>query len=145
MHQDALRELLETVHEANSPQVRRWIDCAISHSPSSTAEVLSAAFRAAKSGRPGSAFVSLPIDAMTGDARCKPIRLSTFVEQGAESSLREAARLINSAKSPVTFLGLMASKPNCAHAIRNPLRTMALPVVGTFQAAGAVSLENFRL
>ena len=115
-------------------------------SPSSTAEVLAAAFRAAESGRPGSAFVSLPIDVMTGDARCKPIRLSTFVEQGvaAESSLCEAARLINSAKSPVIFLGLMASKPNCADAIRNLLRTTALPVVGTFQAAGAVSQENFR-
>jgi len=34
-------------------------------SPASTAEVLAAAFRAAESGRPGSAFVSLPMDVMT--------------------------------------------------------------------------------
>ena len=64
-------------------------------SPASTAEVLAAAFRAAESARPGSAFVSLPTDVMTGEAQCKPIGLSSFTEQGraAEASLREAARL----------------------------------------------------
>jgi len=110
-------------------------------SPAATAEVMSAAFRAAEAYRPGSAFVSLPKDIMTGEAECRPIRLSAFVEQGpaAGKSLSEAARLINSAKSPVILLGLMASKPKFADAIRNLLRTSTLPVVGTFQAAGAVS------
>ena len=94
-------------------------------SPAATAEVLSAAFRAAEADRPGSAFVSLPKDVITGEAKCRPIRLSAFVEQGpaAGGSLSEAARLINSAKSPVIFLGLMASKPKFADAIRNLLRT----------------------
>jgi len=115
-------------------------------SPAATAEVLSAAFRAAESDRPGAAFVSLPMDVVTGEAKCSPIRLSS-VEQGraADKSLREAARLINSAKSPVIFLGLMASKPKCADAIRTLLSTTTLPVVGTFQAAGAISREEFPL
>jgi acetolactate synthase-1/2/3 large subunit len=110
-------------------------------SPAATAEVMSAAFRAAEADRPGSAFVSLPKDIMTGEAECRPIRLSAFVEQGpaARKSLSEAACLINSAKSPVILLGLMASKPKFADAVRNLLRTSTLPVVGTFQAAGAVS------
>jgi acetolactate synthase-1/2/3 large subunit len=114
-------------------------------SPAATAEVLSAAFRAAESDRPGAAFISLPIDVVNGEAQCKPIQLSAFAERGraAEQSLQEAARLINSAKSPVIFLGLMASKPNCADAIRTLLKTTTLPVVGTFQAAGAVSREDF--
>src|SRR3979411_1072615 len=51
-------------------------------SPTATAEVLSAAFRAAEADRPGSAFVSLPKDIMTGEAECRPIRLSAFLEQG---------------------------------------------------------------
>jgi len=116
-------------------------------SPAATAEVLSAAFRAAESDRPGAAFVSLPIDVVTGEAQCKPIRPSAFVGQGPapEKSLREAARLINSAKSPVIFLGLMASKPKCADAIRALLTSTTLPVVGTFQAAGAISREMFPL
>ena len=116
-------------------------------SPESTAEVLSAAFRAAESDRPGAAFVSLPMDVVTGEAKCSPIRPSAFAEQGcaAETSLREAARLINSAKSPVIFLGLMASKPKCTDAIRTLLSTTTLPLVGTFQAAGAISREEFPL
>jgi acetolactate synthase-1/2/3 large subunit len=114
-------------------------------SSAATSEVLSAAFRAAESGRPGAAFVSLPMDIVIGEAKCKPIHLSTFVGQGPapERSLREAARLINSAESPVILLGLMASKPRCGDAIRKLMNTTTLPVVGTFQAAGAVSRELF--
>ena len=59
-------------------------------SPAATAEVLSAAFRAAESNRPGAAFVSLPMDVVSGEAQCRPIQLSAFAEQGraAERSLR---------------------------------------------------------
>jgi acetolactate synthase-1/2/3 large subunit len=112
-------------------------------SPTSTAEVLSAAFRAAESGRPGAAFVSLPMDVVIGEAKCKPIQLSTFVGQGPapERALREAARLINSAGGPVIFLGLMASKPKSVDAIRKLMSTTTLPAVGTFQAAGAISKD----
>jgi acetolactate synthase-1/2/3 large subunit len=114
-------------------------------SPAATAEVLSAAFRAAESGRPGAAFVSLPMDVVTGEAKCKPIQLSTWVGAGPapERSLREAARLINSAEAPVIFLGLMASKPKSVDAIRKLMSTTTLPAVGTFQAAGALSKDLF--
>src|ERR1700752_5439251 len=115
-------------------------------SPAATGEVLAAAFRAAESDRPGAAFVSLPIDVMTNAAKCKSIRLSTPVAQGpaAKQSLSDAARLIDSAKSPVILLGLMASKPKFSDALRNLLSTTTFPVVGTFQAAGAISREEFR-
>src|SRR6201982_3879762 len=114
-------------------------------SPGATAEVLSAAFRAAESDRPGAAFVRLPMDIMTGAANCKAIRVKTHVAQGAagKRSLSDAARLIDSAKSPVILLGLMASKPKFSDAIRNLLSTTTFPVVGTFQAAGAISREEF--
>jgi acetolactate synthase-1/2/3 large subunit len=115
-------------------------------SPSATAEVLSAAFRAAEGDRPGSAFVSLPADIATGEAKCKPIRPSTYVQHGpaAKASISEAARLINSAKSPVILLGLMASKPKFAGTINKLLSSTVFPVVGTFQAAGAISRHDFR-
>ncbi len=114
-------------------------------SPTATAEVLSAAFRAAESDRPGASFVSLPTDIMTCPAHCKPIRPSGPVARGpaAKRCLAEAARLIDSAKSPVILIGLMASKPKCSDAIRNLLSTTILPVVGTFQAAGAISRDEF--
>jgi acetolactate synthase I/II/III large subunit len=114
-------------------------------SSSAISETLAAAFRAAESARPGSAFVSLPTDLMTTKAQCKPIVLSSYVDQGraAEVPLHEAARLINAAKVPVVFLGLMASKPKAADAIRAFLNECSMPVVGTFQAAGAISRELF--
>ena len=114
-------------------------------SPSATAEILSAAFRAAETGRPGSAFVGLPTDIMTGEAACKPILLRGIVGQGAgsEAALAEAARVLNGASNPVVLLGLMASKPNAARAIRAMLDRAALPVVGTFQAAGAIAEREF--
>jgi acetolactate synthase-1/2/3 large subunit len=114
-------------------------------SPTATAEVLSAAFRAAETGRPGAAFVSLPMDVVIGEAKCRPIQLSTFVGEGPapERSLREAARLINSAETPVIFLGLMASKPKSVDAICKLMNRTTLPAVGTFQAAGAISKDLF--
>ena len=66
-------------------------------SPASTAEVLAAAFRAAESGRPGSAFVSLPMDVMTGQAQCKPIGLGRFTRK-----VEESTTTIISAKKKVT-------------------------------------------
>jgi acetolactate synthase I/II/III large subunit len=114
-------------------------------SASAVAEALAAAFRAAESGRPGSAFLSLPTDLMTSEAECKPLTPTSSLDAGraAESSLREAARLINAATTPVVFLGLMASKPKVADAIREFLKVCSMPVVGTFQAAGAISRELF--
>jgi acetolactate synthase I/II/III large subunit len=144
----AVADRLKSIHQTlDSVDVCRPVTkySAEIDSPAATAEVMSAAFRAAESGRPGSAFVSLPMDIVTGEAKCKPIQLSTFVGQGPapERSLREAARLINSAESPVILLGLMASKPQCGDAIRKLMNTTTLPVVGTFQAAGAISRELF--
>jgi acetolactate synthase I/II/III large subunit len=144
----AVSDRLKSIHQTlDSVDVCRPVTkySAEIDSPAATAEVMSAAFRAAESGRPGAAFVSLPMDIVIGEAKCKPIQLSTFVGQGPapERSLREAARLINSAESPVILLGLMASKPQCGDAIRKLMNTTTLPVVGTFQAAGAISRELF--
>ncbi|MBB5062498.1 acetolactate synthase AlsS [Granulicella mallensis] len=144
----AVADRLKSIHQTlNSVEVCKPVTkySAEIDSPGATSEVLSAAFRAAESGRPGAAFVSLPMDIVTGEAKCAPITLSTFVGDGPapERSLREAARLINSAESPVILLGLMASKPQCGDAIRKLLSMTTLPVVGTFQAAGAISRELF--
>jgi acetolactate synthase-1/2/3 large subunit len=62
------------------------------------------------------------------------------------TAISEAARLINSSENPVVLLGLLASKPANAAALREFIGKKHLPVVGTFQAAGAVAahlFENF--
>ena len=114
-------------------------------SPSATAEVLAAAFRAAESGRPGAAFVSLPMDVAKGEAQCRPMSLREIRAGGAHpEAIREAARLLNQAATPVVLLGMLASKLNYAQAVRTLLADVPMPVVGTFQSAGAISEELYR-
>lgn len=109
-------------------------------SPEAVAEVVSNAFRAAESGRPGAAFVSLPKDIMAAPAQSSLILPPRFSGQGPAdgAALAEAARLIDAAANPVVLLGLLASKPANADALREFVKQNKLPVVGTFQAAGAV-------
>jgi acetolactate synthase I/II/III large subunit len=111
-------------------------------------EVMANAFRAAESGRPGAAYVNLPKDIMSAPSAHQVLPMPAFSGLGPADSaaLAEAARLINATENPVVLLGLLASKPINAAAVRQFLERNNLPVVGTFQAAGAVGahqLENF--
>src|SRR6202050_517662 len=107
-------------------------------SPEAISEVLTNAFRSAESDRPGAAFVSLPMDIMMGSAKCDVLTLPSYSGVGPAdaASSKEAARLINQAKKPVVLLGLLASRPQNATAVREFVESAKLPVVGTFQAAG---------
>ncbi len=141
---DRLKPLHQTLDSVNvCKSVTKY--AAEIDSPSATAEVMAAAFRAAESGRPGAAFVSLPIDVAMGEAKCQPMSLRETRLGGAHpETIREAARLLNQAATPVVLLGMLASKVNYAQAIRTLLTDTPLPVVGTFQAAGAVSENLYR-
>jgi acetolactate synthase-1/2/3 large subunit len=114
-------------------------------SPESIAEVMANAFRAAESDRPGAAFVNLPKDIMEGDAKCEVLEVPARPRfgPGSRDSLDLGAHIINAAHRPVILLGLLASRPENAEAVRRILRKTHIPVVGTFQAAGAVSRDLF--
>ena len=60
------------------------------------------------------------------------------------AALAEAARLINASENPVVLLGLLASKPANAAAVQDFIGRNNLPVVGTFQAAGAIGAHLFK-
>jgi acetolactate synthase I/II/III large subunit len=115
-------------------------------SPESIAEVMANAFRAAESDRPGAAFVNLPKDIMEGEAKCDALDVpaSPAYGPGSRESLEEAAKIINGAARPMILLGLSASRPQNAAAVRAFLQKSHTPVVGTFQAAGTVSSDLFR-
>jgi acetolactate synthase-1/2/3 large subunit len=115
------------------------------NSPESVSEVMTNAFRSAESDRPGAAFVSLPIDIMVAPAKCEVLTPPAYSGAGPAdaTAIKEAARLINQAKRPVILLGLLASKPQNAAAVHELIESGKLPVVGTFQAAGAVSTNLF--
>jgi acetolactate synthase I/II/III large subunit len=115
-------------------------------SPESVSEIMTNAFRSAQSDRAGAAFVSLPMDVMVAPAKCEVLTPSVYYGAGPAdaTAIKEAARLINQAKRPVVLLGLLASKPQNSAAVHQFIETGKLPVVGTFQAAGAVSMNLFR-
>jgi acetolactate synthase-1/2/3 large subunit len=113
--------------------------------PDQVSEVLANAFRAAESGRPGASYVNLPKDVMTGPCAHEPLPAPTFAGLGPAdgAAIKEAARLINAASNPVVLLGMLASKPANAQALQTFISKNNLPVVGTFQAAGAVGAMLF--
>jgi acetolactate synthase-1/2/3 large subunit len=113
--------------------------------PDQLSEVLANAFRAAESGRPGASYVNLPKDVMTGPCAHEPLPAPAFAGPGPAdgAAIKEAARLINAASNPVVLLGMLASKPANAEALQTFISKNNLPVVGTFQAAGAVGAMLF--
>jgi acetolactate synthase-1/2/3 large subunit len=117
-------------------------------SADSVSEVMANAFRAAESGRPGAAYVNLPKDIMAAPCPHDVLPMPAYSGLGPadSSAIAEAVRLITGAENPVVLLGLLASKPANAVALRDFIGKNHLPVVGTFQAAGAVAthlFENF--
>jgi len=114
-------------------------------SPLAVAEVVAGAFRAAESGRPGAAFISAPQDIMTGPADGDTLTPVAPVMLGPADAgaIAAAAALVNGAKRPALLVGLLASQPRVAQAMRSLLAKTRLPVVSTYQGAGVVPRELF--
>ncbi|MEB7889293.1 acetolactate synthase AlsS [Hafnia alvei] len=113
-------------------------------SASALSEVLANGFRAAEFGRPGASFISLPMDILN-----EPVNSRVLTTQhptlGAApfESIVQVARRLEKAKNPVILLGLMASQPRNADAIRRLLHKSGLPVTSTYQAAGVIDQAHF--
>jgi acetolactate synthase-1/2/3 large subunit len=114
-------------------------------SPQSVSEVVANAFRAAESGRPGAAFISAPQDIMmaASDGEVLTPVVPTVLGPADAEAIAAAATRINGAARPVLLLGLLASQPHAAEAVRSFLARTKLPVVCTYQAAGVVPRELF--
>ena len=114
-------------------------------SPAQVSEVMATAFNVAESGRPGAAYVNLPIDVMAAPNPHTLLRAPAFAGLGPADgkAIGEAALLINAAKNPVVLVGMLASRPANARALQAFLTDGRLPVVGTFQATGAVGAPLF--
>lgn len=104
-------------------------------------EVVENAFRKALLPTRGACFISLPQDVSSATTEQPPLSAMQIPVYGeAPTMLRDqAARLINEAKQPVFLLGMEASRPENAEAIRQLLQHTPFAVVGTYQAAGVIS------
>ncbi len=145
----ATHEALKQVHQAlDSVAICKPVTkfSASVNTPQAVGEVIANAFRAAESGRPGAAYVNLPHDIMSAPCPHQILMPPAHWGPGAADSaaVQEAGRLINAAQNPIVLLGMLASRPASAAAIQDFIGRNNLPVVGTFQAAGAVGAHLFQ-
>jgi acetolactate synthase-1/2/3 large subunit len=113
------------------------------NAPEAAGEAVVNAFRAAMTPRAGASFIAFPRDVQGAatEASVPPALPLPLLGAAPEEMIRRAAEKISRANSPVVLLGMGASEPGATAAVRALLKRHALPVVGTFQGAGAVSRE----
>ncbi|MEI2405440.1 acetolactate synthase AlsS [Niallia taxi] len=106
-------------------------------------EALTNAFRAAKSGQAGAAFISFPQDVVTEETSVQAIAALPAPTLGAaaDSSIRSAVAKIHNANLPIAIVGMKGSRPKAVKSIRNFLHTLGIPFVETYQGAGTLSRE----
>jgi catabolic acetolactate synthase len=109
------------------------------------AEVILAAFRTAATSPKGSTVVSIPMDVAAGKSSIRAFPSTAFPAPpfgpAPQELLDKVSRMIENAKLPVLFLGMRSSSAKVVAAVRTLLRKYPIPVVETFQAAGAVPFE----
>ena len=103
-------------------------------------EVIGNAIRAAESGRPGAAFVSLPRDIglanYMGDVNAAWGK-KRLAGPANKLSIEQATTLLNNSKRPIAILGMQSSEQASAAALANFFKIAGIPFVSTFQGAGA--------
>lgn len=118
--------------------------------PDQVAEVLVDAFRTAASQPYGATAICVPMDiSASGKSLVKAFSPKAFNPPSygcaSKAAVGEVCELLQNSKRPCLFLGNRAADPTTISAIHNFLRKYPLPVVETFQAAGAVSAELLNL
>jgi acetolactate synthase I/II/III large subunit len=112
-------------------------------SPHVMGEVVANAFRAAVNPRQGASFIALPSDVAGAQTAMEPPRVLSAPPLGSanEASVQQAAAMIAEARLPVVLAGMGASEPTATAGLRALLAHYRMPVVGTFQGAGAGSRD----
>jgi len=111
--------------------------------PDNVPEAVANAIRSALTQPLGAAAVVLPADVLaapTSAAIVEPTPVPTLGPAPADR-ITQAVTLIRAAKRPVLFVGVRVGDAAPCRALRQLLSATELPVVETFQAAGAVSRE----
>ncbi len=111
--------------------------------PDNVPEAIANAIRSALTQPRGAAAVVLPADvltALTSAAIVEPNPVPALGPAPADR-IAQAVKLIRAAQRPALFVGIRVGEPAPCAALRELLAVTELPVVETFQAAGAVSRE----
>jgi acetolactate synthase-1/2/3 large subunit len=111
--------------------------------PDNVPEAVANAIRAAVTPPRGAAAVVIPADVAAAATSAAIVEPSPVPPLGAAppDRIAQVANMIRAAQCPVLFVGVRAGEPEPCAALRRLLAVTDLPVVETFQAAGAVSRE----
>jgi acetolactate synthase I/II/III large subunit len=144
--ENALKQIHQSMDQVSLLRPATKFSAEINSSKTVT-EVVANAFRIAESARPGAAYLNARMDIMVGEASGDVLTPVTpeVLGPATAAAISEAADMIKRAERPLLFLGMLASQPNNAEAVRTLLRKTGLPVVSTYQAAGVVSRDLFDL
>ena len=144
--ENALKQIHQSMDQVSLLRPATKFSAEINSSRTVT-EVVANAFRIAESARPGAVYLNARMDIMVGEASGDVLTPVTpeVLGPATAAAISEAADMINRAERPLLFLGMLASQPNNAEAVRTLLRKTGLPVVSTYQAAGVVSRDLFDL
>jgi len=110
-------------------------------------EYLSIAFRQATMGRPGPVFLELPPDILFAEMDEKNVvmplrRKNKTAIHPEESELREAARLINSAKRPMLLGGSGVGMSNCGASLKTFIEKTGIPFALSNNGRGVVADDH---
>ena len=111
--------------------------------PDNVPEAVANAIRSALTQPQGAAAVALPADVLAAPTSAAIVEPTPVPPLGAAPADRitQAVKMIRAAQRPVLFVGVRVGEPAPCAALRELLTVTELPVVETFQAAGAVSRE----
>ncbi|MGY6217556.1 acetolactate synthase AlsS [Methylolobus aquaticus] len=106
-------------------------------------EIVVNAFRIASAPRAGAVHLSLPTDVAKAAVSTAPLPVPPATRAGTAppECLAQAAAVLGQARLPVVLLGMRAGEESASAAARALLERFPLPVVMTFEAAGALSRE----
>ncbi|QLE79588.1 acetolactate synthase AlsS [Francisella sp. Scap27] len=103
-------------------------------------EAIANAFRISTEPKSGGCFISLPQDILQQLTAISPCKKSEAINFGraSEQNISNAIKVIESAQSPVLFLGQEASRSENANEIAKLVNKLKIPVISTYQGAGVI-------
>ena len=132
--------------DALAPVVKKTIQV---HVEDEVPEALLSAFRAANSYPKGAVVISLPQDIASLKTKVSSFSPEAFTPPllgpGNSDAVNRVASMIQNARLPVLLLGLRSAAPRNVSRIQAFLKKFPMPVVETFQAAGAVCKQQVHL
>ena len=103
-------------------------------------EAISTGFRMATLPRQGAVHLTFPLDVLNSKTSQKTFEPKPFsFGKASEETLLQTLELLASANYPVILLGVGATRYRICKSVRHFLEKTQIPVIGTFEAAGAVS------